>query len=600
MISSEIPGHLKEAGVTQELWDACVSISPESAIYYAASPFQGGQGAFTTNATTIDTTTQYFAVDSKYPTAKSPDKNWRALQNLAEEKFKTSGPLLRTVTLKSDLTSGAGFKVYSMVKEINEYIKLLFGHHKNLLYEQCIGWMSRIQVSEVFVLISLDETGFSTIRALEPANIGTGQQPGLFVDPDDVTSTLFYQHYAGTTVELIPDAWCLLDPAGFKEATSRLIASGQGFDPALISTSTKGGGVFSKVGGYRRFVMHWKNLSCIREYLRDTSAVSTALEWLSLYENSQKWKLDNQKALAAYAYVFSWEDTPAGKIGALAWNKMTTEEKLKTGLLSAYTPGSKVFLPPGMKMELKNPSLPSLTGSNLDIFTLAGSGVGIPSDIFVGSTADSSYASIRATRPIFNIEIDNLQHKFEMFMRRLLRVCFAAKMAFGGVFLSLGLQPFRLIPSYEEEWEVEKDSKGVPTDRVVTIKVEPVEKIKFSFPDPGLETDLQSKANMAMGSKHAGLLGMGISPDRLASEFFGVDDYDNERRLNALYEAKYGKLIAGAAVESATEKKFTQQGLDGNVSTQQASGQNNNGNTAPSNGNGNGNGKQPVDAQANP
>lgn len=555
MPKNKIPSHLKDKGVTQSLWDSCIKEDPMGAQYYAASPFQSG---YTGNAVIAEEAIKLFQDDTKHPQAKSSDINWRALQSQAETKFKTSGPLLRTISLKADLTSGSGFTVYSHNKEINEYVRLIFKHHKNNLYERVIGWLSRIQTTELFVLIAFSDDGFPIIRTLEPDKIGSGNDKGMITDPDDASTTMFYKHYIAGDYELIPDAWCVLDPEGFKEATSRL-KDNDDYDTTKIQAITKS--KQSKWGGYRRFVMHWKNLTGICEYLRDTSAVTTALEWLNLYENSQKWKLDNQKALSAYAYVFSWEDSPLGKLGALMWENTSEEDKQKSGILSAYTPGSKIFLAPGMKMLLLNPTLPSLSGSNTDIITLAGSGVGIPNDVFSGSTGDASYASIKSTRPIFAVEIDNLQYKFMLFIIRLMRVLFTAKIAIGGSYVTLGGEKFKLLPAYDLEWDVELDENHQPTGTIDNIKVEPVELVRFSFPDVKITDRPSDLANSLLGSKHAGLYGIGLSSDSVAKHF-GIDDIDREKKKQLIEQVKYGKPLTGGEAEQIIEKKETESGGD--------------------------------------
>lgn len=559
-----VPKHLAEAGVTPELWRSCIAEDPVAAAFFAATPWQDSAN-YSSNATSAEVLVNITSTDVSNPTAKPSDVNWRNLQTLSENKFKTSGPLNRAINLKSDLVASSGFSVYSTVKEINEYIRLIFNHHRNKLYQRVNGWMNRIQTTELFILIVLDDTGFPFIRVLEPQNIGQGTtSKGIITDPDDVPTTLFYEHYVNGEKELIPDAWYILDQEGFMESFKNLQKSDKKIDEKDIKDITKAKGKFK----YRRFVYHWKNLSGMPEYLRDTSAVTTALEWLNLYENMQKWRADYIKALASYAYFFEWNDSPAGRIDAMLWAKMPAEDKAKHPLMQPLTPGSRLILPRGLKGKAVNPQLGSLTNTNQDIFLYAGAGVGIPSDIFTGNLDGSTYAAIKSTRPVFTIEIENLQYKFMLFLRELLRICFAAKITYGGSFESLGKEKFKLMDAYDKAWDVKRDKNNKPVldadgnMSIEYIKVEPVEMVGFNFPDVKITTEPQAVANSLMGSKHTGLVGLGISPERAVREYFGIDDFEMELRRKAIFEAQHGKLIAGVDAEKAIEKQFVDNGTE--------------------------------------
>lgn len=561
----EVPKHLAEAGVTVELWDACRKEDPIAAAFFAAAPWQDSAN-YSSNAASAEVLVNLTYPDASNPTAKASDVNWRDLQSLSENKFKTSGPLNRAINLKSDLVAGSGFSVYSTVKEINEYIRLIFNHHRNKLYQKTNGWMNRIQTTELFILIVLDDTGFPFIRVLESQNIGQGSSnKGIITDPDDVTTTLFYEHYINGEKELIPDAWYILDQEGFIESFKNLQKSDKKIDEKDIKDITKSKGKLK----YRRFVYHWKNLSGMPEYLRDTSAVTTALEWLNLYENMQKWRADYTKALASYVYFFEWDDSPAGKIGAMLWAKMSAEDKAKHPLMQPLSPGSRLILPQGLKGKTVNPQLSSLTNTNQDMFLYASAGVGIPPDIFTGNLDGSTYASIKSTRPVFIIEIENLQYKFMLFMKELLRICFAAKLAYGGSFETLGKEKVKLLATYDKAWDVKRDKNNKPildTDgnmSIEYIKVEPVEMVGFNFPDVKVTTEPQAVANSLFGSKHLGLIGVGISPERAVKEFFGIDDFEMELRRKQIFEAQYGKLMPGADAEKAIEQQFTNAGFEG-------------------------------------
>lgn len=427
----------------------------------------------------------------------------------------------------------------------------LFYSYRNKLYAKAVGWVIRMFAEcELFLLLSIDEEGNTTVRALEPDRIGNATDSGLITDPDDVTQTVFYK-YSTSTDEFIPDARWIIEPDYMKE---RMKILGDKVDQKLINPITKGkGGKYNKIGGYRRFILHWKNLTGIHEYKRDTASLSTVIEWINLLIKHIRWESDHKRALSAYTWEIKFSDEPAGKVSWTMWNKMTPTEKDATNLTKPLSPGSRVFMMPGMGLKVYNPQIPSMSGSNQDLFNISGASARTPQDLFQGQTAGSTYASIKSTRPPLVAEIENIQNKFENFLRyEFLRVCFAAKLAMGGSLVSPKGKKYKLPETYEVQWPT-KIVKGKATFK--KIDKELCEAAKFTFPSVQLDANPQERANMSLGSKHTGLQGIGVSNETIA-KLLGVSDLSRERKRKILEEMEYGESISGAEAEKGIEEEF--------------------------------------------
>lgn len=520
----------------------------------AAASWQDPANFSTVNATVTDISTYLARQEGD---EKPGDAQWRDLQKQCWGKYRTFGPLNSAVDSKADYVAQAGFSVYSDFLEVNEFLKDLFCHYRNKLYARVTGWVIRMLAEgEQFLLLAVDDQGSMTVRNLDPSNIGSGNTDfGLLLDPDDVTQTVFYNYRTSKKNELIPDARFVLEPEVMVEAKKRL---GKKVDEKKISDLTKGKS--KQMGGYRRFILHWKNLTGIYEYQRDTAALSTTLEWINLYTNALKWELDHKKALCAYTIEVHFDDGISGKVAWALWQKMSAEAKEATGLTKPLTPGSRVFMMPGMSIKIHAPQLQPLSGSNQDVLNLAGAGARTPQDLWQGQSAGATYASIRSSRPPLIAEIENLQSKFENFLRyEFLRVCFAAKLAMGGNILVAGGQKLKLLEAYQVPW-VSEVKDGVP--KIDMINVEPCEVVKFTFPCIRLDPNPEAQANAYLGSKHAGLQSVGLSAETTMKKF-GVDDSSRERKKQYIEIAAYGAPITGSVHESTVEKGFTDNGKDG-------------------------------------
>ncbi|MBI5234463.1 MAG: hypothetical protein HY880_08925, partial [Deltaproteobacteria bacterium] len=303
-----------------------------------------------------------------------------------------------------------------------------------------------------------------------------------------------------------------------------------GYSVEKTKKSKGPGNKFKSVGGVRRFILHWKNMTGIPEYKRDISVISTVLEAVHLYWNAIKWQLDHKKAQCAYTNVVGFEDSPQGRIAYSLWKSLTDDERKTTGLTGTLTPGSTVFLLPGMNFEVKAPQLAKLEGENQDLMNVAGSGMKSPQDLFQGQASGSTYASLRASRSPLEVEIKNTQNKTQNFLLyEFLRACFFVPGQIG-----------KFAIKFKKD-DIVGFVNGMPVFE--QIDVEPIELIEITFPEISFEEKLEGKAGAYLGSKHAGLRVLGISDKKIA-EKMGVGDLARQRALRALEEKAYGVKVS--------------------------------------------------------
>lgn len=515
--------------VPDALWQELVEKDPTTAVSFSAmAPWQGNAVVFGSNPMA--------EVNPADKDSKGNNASWRDQQVACWELFRTFGPINAAISSKSDSVAGSGFDAYSDNLEIKAFLKeLIYGHH-NRIDMRATGWMIRMLAEvEIFLLLSVEmppkvkskrksplaaEKPRVVIRTLEPSRIGEGQASGLILNPEDATQTLFYNYKSSAGEEIIPDINIAYNPE-----LEKLVAKELG-DGSKLKRS-KGQGPEFKELKYRRYIIHWKNLTGILEYERDTPAIASVLEFANLYKNAVKWDLDFKKAQSAYAIVFKFDDTPAGKVLSRLWEAMTPEQKAATGLTNPIKPGDRVFLKPGMTLEVKSPQLQKLSGSNQDLIDLVGAGARTPMDLFQGQASGMPFAQVKASRSPLEMEIDNLQWKFGNFFKYgILRACFFLESVFNG---------------FPDTFQIDDISEVVDGNpKIEKVDVEPVELVNLTFPLVKFESDPLNKVQSFLGSQHGGLKQIGVSDEEIARSM-GVRDLSRQKRKKKLEEIQYGK-----------------------------------------------------------
>jgi len=519
-IDNPLPEHFKSA-MTQDQWDILVGEDPTLKIF-GSSNWQGGIASsviFAENILEEETTADGDAKDSR--------PEWRELQKKCWDKYRSFGPINASVNSKADYTAGAGFDVYSSNQEINSFIRELWFSHHNQLFARIVGWMVRMQAEvELFLLLMIDEEGRIKVRVLEPSRIKGSpddQNTGLVTHPTDATETLFYYYKDGD--EIIPDINIAYNPD-----LEKLVKDEIDQDKLKTSKARKNRARFKKIGGYNRFVIHWKNLTGIMEYKRDTSSIAAILEALNLYWNAIKWQLDHKKAQTAYAIEYKFDDSAAGKMAWLLFKGMTDTEKAKAGYTSALTPGAKLFSAPGITVNIKNPNIQKMDGENRDIMNVAGAGARSPQDMFQGDSGNATHSALKSSRPPLEQEIENMQYKLKNFVKYvLLRGCFHIASQFGN-----------LSESFKKPVVIREFANGKIKRSIEEIDVEPCELVEVNTPHVRFENDMRGKASAFLGNNHEGLISHGVSEKR-AAKSMGINDMERERDEAFMEEMMYGK-----------------------------------------------------------
>lgn len=516
-----------DGAVSKKQWNRLIKEDP-SLEMFALSPWQNTNVVFQS-----DDLEETVKQDGE---GKDSKPEWRELQTKCWNKYRTFGPINASINSKSDYTAGSGFSLYSPVHKISRFLNDLWYSHRNQLYFRGTGWVTRMQAEgELFLLLAFDKDGKATVRAFEPSRIGNGSNSdnntGLITNPDDFGETLFYE--IGDQ-EIIPDINIMYDPSKEKKVSGKISA-----DKLKGSKATVNKRKFKKMGGYRRFIIHWKNMSGIMEYARDTSQLSAILEAINLYWNAIKWQLDHKKAATSYTNVFKFNETAAGKLAWHIFKKMTSEEKEAFGLTKRLTPGSKIFMMPGMEYDVKSPQMSKLDGDNRDLLNIAGSGAESPQDMFQGDVRGSTFSSLSASRSPLEINIENMQHKFSHFIQyNFLRACFYAA---------------HILDDFPTTFEKEFVDHEGGKEEIIKDDVEPSELVEVITPHVKFESDLQGKVSAYLGNNHEGVTSVGVSDER-AARVIGVKDFNRERDKRLIEDSKK-KEIVPVEEEEEEEKK---------------------------------------------
>lgn len=462
----------------------------------------------------IDSSRESLPTDSE---ARGTHPRKENLQEASWNAYRTEGPINAYVHSTVDMVTGKGFGCYSDNRELDLYLKDFFYSYRNQLYSRVYSWMVRmIAEGELFLLLAFDEEGKATVRTLEPGRIKGDE--ALILNPDDAADTLYYRYSSSSGEdEIIPSVSIMYNPELENLVKDKV--------PRKLLKKSIGKKLFSKVGGYRRFVVHWKNLTGIHEYLRDVPYISTTLEYFYLYKNALKWGLDYKKAQSSYAIFFKFDESPVGKWAWHLWQRMSDEARAKTGLTKPITPGSRLFLMPGISCEIKAPQFSKLSGENQDLLNMAGAGARSPQDLWQGQSSGASHASLRASRSPLEIFIANLQDKFSNFFKyELLRPCFYISSSLGKV-----QETYKKDVAYEDAGKITADP----------IDVEPCELVSIVTPKISLEQNPEQQAGALFGSKNSGLIGLGVSDSEIANRM-GVEDLSRQRRIKEVERKTYG------------------------------------------------------------
>jgi len=435
--------------------------------------------------------------------------------------------------------TGMGFEPTSEIWAIQQVLKDIEYDPRNRLYHYWPKYVVRAIIEgELFLILTCHTDGFVEVDFLDPSQLDTkgDENSGIIFHPTKKLFPLFYcirskdstgQEYT----QQIPS----INIARYPNLVNALNGN-RWFNSVETKASRHSDQKFKKTGGYNRFIVSWDRGFLTR---RAVSYLRTVLEWLNHYETLKKYEIDHKKSCGAYAWTFTFEDVKAFKL----WVSLSEEERKKTALMQPIIPGSKLFVPPGMKLEAKSPQLPKISGQDTDIMEMAISGLNESADVTTG-TVKGTYASVKATRGPMSDRTSDEIADFDRFYRHDF---------WGSVFyLKSALSEF---PEYFEIEEAVGFKNREPIFKMMKRKPQFLVDVRYPISET---VDLESRIKALFGVKHGPLPeSLGISPSETA-KMAGIRGYGRNRLKKATEDKKYPKLIYADGMDPEVKQEKTE------------------------------------------
>lgn len=427
--------------------------------------------------------------------------------------------------------AGMGFETSSIIPEIQEAIEETELDWRNRLYNFLPKYLNRAFIEgELFLILTLHLDGFVEVDFVDPMRLGHhgDEGSGIIFHPKKDTLPVFYNitdHGGVQIIEQIPSIFVARDPEIVKEVTDHNDYDEQ-LQPKLVLPR------YRQIGYFRRFVVAWDKGVITR---RAVSYLRTTIEWLNHYEQLKKYEIDHKKSSGAYAWTFTFEDLRTFKY----WASLSEEERRSTGLMQTIVPGARLFVPPGIKVQVVNPQLPKISETDTDILEMAASGMNEPRDTMTG-TAKGTYGGIKASRgPMSDRTSDEIAY-----FDRWWRYDF-----WGSVFY---LKSFA--GKVKEFYEIKEAVAFENREPVIgKVRKRPEQLIDVSYPISE-SIDYESRAKGLMGTKHGPLTEtLGVSKKSVA-ERLGFGGYGRHRLKKATEDELFPELIYTQDDEQIQEK----------------------------------------------
>ncbi len=472
----------------------------------------------------------------------------RILQDECWKKFCRNPQMNTSVRGLVGRLTGFGFETTSDIKEIQDVIDEIEYDPRNRLYNFWPKFVGRSNIEgELFLCLSCHQDGFIEVDFIDPTMIkGCGSyDSGIIFHPTKSTFPLFYNIELPSDEPLTKNKFVQIpsiniarypDLLSIAKKSSYWSNTGQDYS---LTTNRK----FKQFNGYYRFIIAWD-----RGFLqkRNFSFLRTTLEWMNHYENLKKFEIDHKKSAGSYVWVFSFADVKAYK----QWAALSDEERLKTGILSKKTPGGTLVLPPGITVDVKSPSLPSITDTDTDIMQMIASGLNEPEDVLTGSS-NGTFASVKASRGPMSDRTSDEVSFFDRFLR----------FDFWGSIFFLRSKLTKFPETFSVKEAVGFDEKKKPIFKKV--KKRPEFLIGVTYPMS--ETiDLEARAKAMLGVKHGNMsASLGIPNSELAKRI-GIGGYGRMRLRKATEDERYPELIieadlAAASIGQKSQEQNTQE-----------------------------------------
>ena len=281
----------------------------------------------------------------------------------------------------------------------------------------------------------------------------------------------------------------------------------------------------------------------------------TTIEWTNHYERLKRYEIDHKKASGYYANVVTFEDVKAFK----RWLALSEEDRKKTGIEQKKTPGGTVILPPGMKLDIKNPQLPKISESDTDILHMITSGLNKPEDMITGQS-NGTYGSVKASRGPESDRNNNRKDDFEKFLRfDFFRPAFMLSSAFSDLKL---VRTEECVIDFKEQEEI-----------AGKIETEIWKSMEITFPVSEV-SDSESLTKALLGVKHGSLADTLGIPHSVLAEKLGFSNYKSLRTRAATENKKYPELVSADVdsdvIDATTESSLLEKKTGNTTSNKKA------------------------------
>ena len=449
------------------------------------------------------------------------------IKDLQEEcwiKFNTNPQISTAISDNGGIVCGKGFGVSSPYQDVSIWLDSFLKDSRNRLVTDLKKMYIRSEIEgELYLAFTVHDNGFVEVD---------------FMDPKSLVK--IHRHPFKRTFPLLFEFVIYGDSGEENDIQNKLIPSVTLLEyPELLVTAKKlncwdtskllryNERKNKKTSGFQTFIVTWDK-SLFTD--RNVSQMRTTIEWTNHYENLKRYEIDHKKASGYYANVVTFEDPKAFKM----WLAMTPEQRALTGIEQKKTPGGTLVMPPGMKLEIKNPQLQRISEQDTDILHMITSGLNKPEDMITGQS-NGTYGSVKASRGPESDRNANRREDFELFLRYDF-----FKYAF---LLSSKMKKIKL---EREEKAVIDFKEGEPVDG--TVKKSIWESLEILFPVSEV-SDVESTTKALLGVKHGSLADtLGIPRSVIAAKL-GMTNY-RSLRLKAATEEKYYPKLALSAVDS--------------------------------------------------
>jgi hypothetical protein len=457
----------------------------------------------------------------------------KQMQQVCFEKFEENPQIHTAVRGLAGRLTGFGFEVSTSHRQLADIIYETEMDWRNRLYNYWPKYVARSFIEgELHLCLTAHPDGFVEVDFIAPTSVSS-----IIYHPFKVNLPVLYNVEASST--LYSGRSNIQIPSIFVAHSPDLISdllSGQYIiaDAKINKTSKK---MYKDIGGFKRFIVSWDK-GFITD--RNTSYLKTVLIWLNHYETLKKYEIDHKKSAGAYVWVIKFTDVPSFRL----WMSLPDDEKRKTGVMAKLTPGGRLFLPPGMEIEAKNPNLQKISESDTDILHMATSGLNEPEDVTTGQSK-GTFASVKATRGPMSDRISDEVAYFERFL----------KYDFYG---SIFFLKFKLgkMPDFYKVRKVVEFVKKKPIFE--TVPIPPAELIDVSFPISET-TDMEGRTRALLGVKHGSTYDtLGVSNAYITRKIGISGNYKKIRMEQATEEENYPDTILTLNQEAQQEAEVAQ------------------------------------------